>query len=210
MKIFFICITLSGCYSTRTTVFSGYDTIPHDKMTEKPSIYFEASPHIQLGNHLLINFINVPGKQLSPAPKTCTESSKNTISILAYSDKKYSIDLSKLTIRVKGKEYRANLYRKFKSSKYVSTLEDSKLPVGFMTSNFEQFKNEVNINQNDSYRKYVRDKSIDAGTSLQFDGKFSCGDNYYEMDLYFIDEESKTSEKYTIYFFPWKSSLTPH
>ena len=82
--------------------------------------------------------------------------------------------------------------------------------VGFMSSGFSEFKKAVNDDLNESYRRYIERRGIVAGTSIRFDGKFSCGENFYEMDLFFVRKDYGRQEKYTLYFFPWKSSITPH
>lgn len=47
---------------------------------------------------------------------------------------------------------------------------------------------------------------IEQETILLFDEKFSCGENNYEMDIWFIEKATGKSEKYTVYFFPWTYS----
>ncbi|MBU1620959.1 MAG: hypothetical protein KJ556_11870 [Gammaproteobacteria bacterium] len=208
--ILFLCIVMTGCYTTMTSVFSSYDLKPRERVERQPDYLFEASPHLALGNSLLAKFIRVPGRSLKPNPETCEQSLEDRIDMLLYSDQNYVVDLSQVVIRGDDRKYRVKSYQRYPTKSDVVVQSNPFVQVGFMSSGFSQFKETVNLNFREAYRRFVADKEIIAGTSLQFDGKFSCGENSYEMDLWFIHKDSGKQEKYTIYFFPWKSSLTPH
>ncbi|HAK16161.1 MAG TPA: hypothetical protein DCM65_07900 [Acinetobacter junii] len=208
--IIFICLVISGCYTTMTSVFSSYGLNPHEKISRQPSRLFEASPHLALGDNLLVRFIYVPGRAISPNPKTCEQSMQNDIDMLIYSKKKYFLDLSKTSIRVKNRHFHLSYFRKYNSDRFSQVNSGMLTPTGLVTSGFDEFKNSINTNYHESYERYIKGKGVNSGIALQFDGDFSCGENNYEMDLYFINDETKNSEKYTIHFFPWQSSLTPH
>jgi hypothetical protein len=203
-------LVVGGCYTTMTSVFSSYDLKPRGRVERQPDYLSEERPYLALRDNLLISFNNVPGRSIKPNLETCEQSLDDEISIVLYSDKKYALDLSRVIIRSDNKIYRVSSYRPFYSDIASTVQSGLTIQVAVMSKGFTEFKNTVNHNLNDAYDLYVGRLIDSAGINLQFDGKFSCGENAYEMDLFFTQIDSGKQEKYTIYFFPWKRSITPH
>jgi hypothetical protein len=208
--VIFLGLIVGGCYTNMTSVFSSYDLKPRERVERQPNYLFEASPHLELGGNILVGFNTVPGRSISPKPETCEQAITDKIDILLYSNSKYLLELSKVEIRAEDKVYHLKSYRTYGNDIDVEVISAPLLPVGFMPDDFSEFKKTVNHIPNQSYDRYVQGRGIVAGTTLKFDGLFSCGENHYEMDLWFLHSDSGKSEKYTINFFPWKSTITPH
>ncbi len=208
--VIFISFILCGCYTTMTSVFSSYDLMPRERTERQPTRLFEASPHLALGDNLLVRFNYVPGRSIKPVAETCEQASGDKIDILVYSNEVYSLDLSKVKIRANNQTYYVKSYKTYDTENDKDVKLSPLVAVGFMSSGFFEFKKTVNDDLNEAYRRYIARRGIVAGTAIRFDGKFSCGENFYEMDLFFVGKDSGRQEKYTVYFFPWKSSITPH
>lgn len=198
---------LGGCYTTHTSVYSSYDLIPRERVERQPEYLYENRPYLLLNNNLSVGFYSTAGRSLSPTFESCEESKSNSLTMIVLTVKNFKIDLSKTTILSDGNFFRITGYKTYGSDQYVSVLDVPMLKLNKMDSSVSDFVSKFKINP-------VGTKSISSeqmtGVKLMFDGYFSCGENSYEMTLHVFNEVENSKIPYKIYFFPWKSHLTPH
>lgn len=198
---------LGGCYTTYTSVYSSYDLIPRERVERQPNYLYEDRPYLLLNNNLSVGFYSTAGRSLSPNFESCGESKSNSLTMIVLADKKFKIDLIRTTILSDGNAYRVTSYKTYDSDQYVSVLDVPMLNLNKMGSSVSEFVSKFKIDP-------VGTKSISSeqmtGVKLMFDGYFSCGENSYEMTLHVLNKVENSKTPYKIYFFPWKSHLTPH
>lgn len=202
-----LCALLVGC-TVNTGTGSSYSVKPQVWQKRQPKYFGEVTPMLKLGNHLLVEFIYGPGRLLEPYEESCEQKLTNSMTMVTYSDKDYLIDLSKLVIRTEGKTYRLQQFSTYKMEGMHDVTKNTFRTVAVLEKDFEYIRENINKERIETRR--LIPKSISSETILSFDGKFSCGENYYEMDLWFIDKASGGPERYTVYFFPWTYSYALH
>ena len=199
-----MCAMLIGC-EIRTGTGSAYGLKPQEWVKRQPKYFGEDEPMLSLGDHLLMAFDYRPGRVLEPDEETCENEMTNSIMLIAYSDKEYLIDLSKIVIRSGGKTHYIQNYKTYKNKEITKVSKGTVRKVAILENDFNYIRENINRDRVET-RKRIPDL-IEQETILLFDEKFSCGENNYEMDIWFIEKATGKSEKYTVYFFPWTSSI---
>lgn len=202
-----MCAMLVGC-EIRTGTGSAYGLKPQEWVKRQPKYFGEQEPVLSLGDHLLVEFAYRPGRLLEPYEVKCEDNMTNSIMLITYSDTEYFIDLSKIVIRSGGREYYVNNYKTYKNEDITQVSKGELRKVAILDKNFKYIRD--NINRKRIETDEFIPNLIEQETILLFDEKFSCGENNYEMDIWFIEKATGKSEKYTVYFFPWTSSIALH
>lgn len=205
LKCAMVVTMLIGC-EIRTGTGSAYGLKPQGWVKRQPKYFGEQDPALSLGDHLLVQFADRPGRLLEPDEVTCESIFTNSIMMITYSDTEYLIDLSKISIRSEGKEYYVKQYSTYKTKGLMEVSKNTFRNTAILEKNKFNYIRE-NINTNRAKTNNIIPNHIEQETTLLFNDKFSCGENNYEMDVWFIQKATGKSEKYTIYFFPWTSSI---
>ncbi|RVT40554.1 hypothetical protein EMM73_19540 [Rheinheimera sediminis] len=201
-------LLLTGCYSTTVFVSSSYDLVPRGRVERQPDPWYEARPFLELNPHLVVSFNRVPGRHLKPDYESCESSMDDSLHIQMYSDQGYQLDLSKTVAKVNGKSFHIANYRPYGTEEPSTVRAADYIKVGLIKDGFSDFRQNINKDFNKTYDQYVNRREV-YGAVLIFDEKFSCGEENFELDVWFNSLATNSPEKYTIYFFPWKRAVTP-
>lgn len=199
-----MCAMLIGC-EIHTGTGSAYGLTPKEWVKRQPKYFGEEEPALSLGEHLLVQFAYTPGRLLEPYEVKCEDNMTNSIMMISYSDTEYLIDLSKIVIRSGGRVHYVKNYKTYKNEEITKVSKGTLRKVAILEKNFKYIRDNVNKSRVETNK--IIPNLIEQETILLFDGKFSCGENNYEMDIWFIEKATGKSEKYTVYFFPWTHSI---
>ena len=202
-------LLLTGCYSTTVFVSSSYDLVPRGRVERQPDPWYEAEPFLTLNPHLVVSFHRVPGRHLKPDYQSCESSMDDSVDILMYSDQEYRLDLTKTVVKLNGKSFHIANYETYGMEQQALVSDANYIKVGLIKDGFADFKQNINKDFSKTYDLYVNRSEV-YGAVLTFDEKFSCGEESFELDVWFNSLATNSTEKYTIYFFPWKRAVTPH
>jgi hypothetical protein len=201
-----LCIVIGGCYTTMTTVFSSYDLAPRDRVERQPKYYYEASPFLPLNDNLSIRFYQTASRSLAPVLKSCEESMSNSLIMIVLTDQALKLDLNQTKIISNGKYFKVNKFKPYGAEYFLSVSESPMLALNQMKGSPSAYAAAFKSDPINTKKIGIEEMT---GVELVFDDNFSCGENNYEMIFSIVDGfNNKMSHK--IYFFPWKSSLTPH